>query len=516
MATPQPQVLPKELRLSAPPTMPQARSYLFKQQATTAGAAVPSGGTITINLPRLQRSYLTKDSYIRFNLNLAFRPNEFEQSGRLEPTNFLALDQPGAYGLINKIEVFDYLGSTLLESTDGHGQLLSLLMDCHSDNETRRTNQITEGTRAGNVAPEPFAGSFPGLGSCSPTYPTTTPFAITQNLMQGPPQCGEIFWNGPDESIVYKTREYALPVFSFLGLLSDKFAPLHNGYTIVLTLNTAQNSLIYSHVPRGLVPDGNGTPQGPNPFADFTVSDIYYECQILELGPVAESMLLSSTQGQPLVVPSKAYRHYIGSITPQTQNYRLDINLNVASLTNILWFMRDTDVFQNWKPTLSSRIRNFLQTWYFQYGSSVLPQTSGIKCRTAGEPTIFVSAHGQGSTEAFSELMKARHILNDPYSSHSFDTFTYNIDEENSQVTPSVTNESYYPGKFACGLDLELVSGKSQEIISGLNTNGMNTSIDLTFDSQKISTVRPAVLDLYAEYDSFINVAPGLATTVSF
>lgn len=522
MATPQPQVLPKELRLSAPPTMPQARSYLFKQQATTAGAAVPSGGTITINLPRLQRSYLTKDSYIRFKLNVGFQPGTYANAhfGTC-PANFVALDQPGAFGLINKLEVFDYLGSTLLESTDGHGQLAALLMDCHTSNEDRRTNQITQGTRSGNVTYEPFAGA-PGhtnLGGSSWLYPETDPYHITQDLMQGPPTCGEILWNQAhgEGTVVYKTREYAIPVFSFLGLLSDKFAPLHNGYTIVLTLNTSENALIFSHLNPDLSVDGtSGAPQSPDTYCDFTVSDIYYECQILELGPVAESMLLSSTQGQPLVVPSKAYRHYIGSIPDSCSNYRLDINLNVASLTNILWFMRSTEVFKNWKPTLSARIRNFLQSWYFQYGSSVLPQTSGIKCRTNGEATVDVVQHGSGSTEAFNELMKARHALNDPYSNHTFDTYTYNKDQEGSQITPSPANESCYPGKFACGLDLELVSGKSQEIISGLNTNGMNTSIDLTFDSTRTGDVRPAVLDFYAEYDSFINIAPGLATTVSF
>ena len=43
-----PTVLPKELRLDAPPTMPQARSYLFRQQSTLQSYG--PGSTIQINI----------------------------------------------------------------------------------------------------------------------------------------------------------------------------------------------------------------------------------------------------------------------------------------------------------------------------------------------------------------------------------------------------------------------------------------------------------------------------------
>jgi hypothetical protein len=74
----------------------------------------------------------------------------------------------------------------------------------------------------------------------------------------------------------------------------------------------------------------------------------------------------------------------------------------------------------------------------------------------------------------------------------------------------------YESGKFAAGLDLELVSGRSNDLVCGMNTNGMNTSINLTFDPTKSTDVENCRVDLWAEYDSFINVSPGIATTVSF
>lgn len=497
----QPQVLPKEVRLSAPPTMPQARSYLFRQQPTSVGSATPSGGTITINLPRLQRSYLTKDSYLRFNVNLTYNPGTSTQA-----YNFAAFDQAGGYSFINKIEVFDYLGSTLLESTAGHGQLMALLMDLHTSNNQRGTIlDVNAGMRPGILGPEWGAD--------------TTGFTEASTWVQRPPATGNLFFT-PFDAIGTQTikKEVAIPVMSFLGLLSDKFAPLHNGYTIVLTLNTVQDAVIYGAIAGGAAV----TTAGATTAIDYTISNVYYECQVLELGPVAESMLLSSTQGQPLVVSSKAYRQYIGSIPSGSSSFKLDINLNVASLTNILWFMRTTgivnsnpvanaNVFQQHKATLSTRVRNYLQSWYFQYGSSILPQTSGIQARVAGEID-----NGFGCSECFNELLKARHQFGRGDTFTCIDEYTYTKDTEDSVITPNYVGDQSFPGKFAAGLDLELVSGKSQEIISGLNTNGMNTSIQLHFDPYKLTSISSAVLDLFAEYDAFINVAPGLATTVSF
>jgi len=71
-------------------------------------------------------------------------------------------------------------------------------------------------------------------------------------------------------------------------------------------------------------------------------------------------------------------------------------------------------------------------------------------------------------------------------------------------------------GRFAAGLDLELVSGRSNDLICGMNTNGMNTSIYATFDPEYIGDVKQCRVDAWAEYDAFVNISPGIATTVSF
>ena len=604
----QAQVLPKELRVTAPPTMPQARSYLFKQ-GSTLSSYNDSTNVIQINLPRLQRSYLTKESYLRFLVNAQFQPGVVTAAANGPsggPTRYLAFDQPGAYGLIDKIEIYDYLGSTLLESTSGHGQLMSLLMDLDtsSDEQKNHFNMIC-GTVGSQTTATPYS---PGT-SISPTIAVTTGVVVTtvgtsssvvtitfsavtilpRNgdsfylpavilsagsaipnntyvisnvamtsatagsfritvplvlnaaannsggavtgsylLSSSIPNAfgtggqltatgtGELFYagaqtNATDSVIVQK--EYTLPLFSFLGSLSDKFAPLHNGYTIMITLNSAANAF-------GLTTPGVVTDQSAswNTGSGYNISNIYFEAQILELGPVAESMLLSSTGGQPLIVPTKAFRNYVGSIPSGSSAYRLDLNLNVASLTNLLFIQRLASDLNSFKyKSLSQRVRNYLQNWYFQYGSSVLPQTSGITCSNSS---------GGEYGEAYCELMKARHnLLSDNFTTQ-INRFNFPIDSPGVLTTGIIGTPElarmldywapYESGRFACGIDLELVSGKSSDLICGMNTNGMNTSIFLNFLPGSVGSVANTRLDCWAEYDAFINVSPGLATTVSF
>ena len=610
-------VLPKELRLAAPATMPQSRSYMFKQQAALSNYSPRD--TIQINLPRLQRSYLTKDSYLEFEVTFTHTtPTEYASTS-------LTLDTPGAFGLIDRIEVYDYLGSTQLESTAGFGQLVALLQEtCVAQDEYATHWEVTTGGHGAQTVYDWERSSQKSSDSATADCKVYRPCQ---------PLIGEVLDKGEwinDANTTAATasgqvrtikRKYHIPLFSFLGLLSPKYAPLHNGYTIMITLNSASNALISAgvkyaygattvgvadaitasttltikaandNIKPGMTVTGTGingtvtvlsktsttsfvldtsitvtnntnltfTPPAGTPTSStiatsssvgFTINNARMCCQILELGPIAESMLLSTTAGQPMIVPTKAYRNYTTSFADQTQSFRLDLNINVASLTNVLWFMRPTLHINDVQyPTLSHRQRNFLESWYFQYGSSILPQTQGI---TAFKPTSNDSSHKDFGSEALIELLKARHMYNQPTHSHLFNKWNWAYDNTvrsryltrqrigTNLYLPQTLNDFRYStpksiyehGKFACGLDLELVSGRTNEIICGMNTNGMNTSIFATFNATAAANtvtadssvtdlitgiwVEKSTVDAYCEYDAFINISPGIASTVSF
>lgn len=537
-------VLPKELRLAPPATMPQSRSYMFKQQAALSNY-VPQD-TIQINIPRLQRSYLTKDSYLEFEVEFSYTTDATNGAA-----STLCLDTPGALGLINRIEVYDYLGSTQLESTSGFGQLVSLLQDtCIGAQEFSTHYEATAGS-----AIAPVTADWERWG----TTPGTSINYQMSFMRQQQPSIGEILdsgdWTndvsgaGGNNKARIIRRRYHLPLFSFLGLLSPKYAPLHNGYTIMITLQTANAALICGGLKYNFTADPTVSSTtfvgGTNP--TYKVTNARMCCQILELGPIAESMLLSTTGGQPMIVTTKAYRNYNTSVTSKSSSFRLDLNINVASLTNILWFMRPKNAINSSSYcSLSARQRNFLESWYFQYGSSILPQTQGI---TAFKPISNDAYHYDYGSECLIELLKARHMYNQPNKKHVFNKWNWAYDNFNRFQTIVATrhkgklptdqmpcfsygapNTFFEKGKFACGLDLELVSGRTNEIICGMNTNGMNTSIFGTFnptaaantaDVNPNSTktgiwVEDVQVDAYCEYDAFINVSPGVATTVSF
>lgn len=511
-----PQVLPRELKLSPPPTMPQARSYLFQQPATTTEVSLSDTNSFRINVPRLQRSYLTKDSYLRFTAEYTFT----EKDGA--DYNLLCLDNPGAFGFINKIEVYDYLGSTLLETVSGHGQLMSLLMDTSVTNTEFGTYW---NSTAGCGKPRVNYNSQDPTGTLNTndvllnSYCTVNPPSSGQIIRGYYDVAGKKYTDVIQNSAVTVYKEYSIPLFSFLGLLSSKYAPLHNGYTIVVTTNTQT-------IACGLTkfsPATDATAASTTANLSVTLKDPTLCCQVLELGPMAEAMLLQSTGGQPLIVSSKSYRHYIGNISAGSSSFRLDLNLNVASLTNILWIMRQTDRINSIAyRSLSYRIRNYLNSWNFQYGSSLLPQTNGIRCRDNTLPVIATAqdalqlSRASGFTQAFIELFKARHQYHvaDHDTAISAETFSRDTEFTGSQWLSPMNQ--YTQGQFACGLDLELVSGRSNDIICGLNTNGMNTSINAQFDLDMTASIVAAQVDAWCEYDSFINITPGIATTVSF
>lgn len=668
-------VLPKELRLGAPPTMPQARSYLFRQQSTLS--SYNPEDQIQINIPRLQRSYLSKESYLQFRLNGQYKPGVLKSGSNPPVYQFapdLFLDDAGAWSLFERMEVFDYLGSTVLETTEALPQLISLLIDmgpdftdpqhegatahglgesyiATSNNDSSATPRVLANATIGtpvtiDAQSNQFSVTIDGTTTAytvpSGTYATTalwlTAFqnflattavntGITADLnaagtgidlyresgaftLNAPTNhvmsklgiaapytfpkasvsqgvdivstsgvgknffCGgiQLAGNGTTRTLTERTFsvQFSIPLPSFLGFLSKKMAPLHNGFTIVLTIASKFKPMFIAPkqvpvmitVPRdpteetniirdvkmdvmnSIEPRATHTDAAINAPTNFNapetfwwqITDVQLVCQILELGPIAESMILSSTQGSPLIVHSKQFRNYRGAVGATAAEFYLPLNLNVSSLTNILWFMRPDGTENDLSyASVGARCRNHLQRWEFQYGSTVLPQSQGIQSMYMTNPVApsgITLAAGtgwyNGFTECFSELIKARpcnpfkgrlNYLNYKYSEYqgkgNIPNFGFTPWRCNSGLTGD-SSDNVIP-KFACGLNLELAPGKS-DLICGLNTNGMNTQIRGYFHPSLLvqNNKFASAIDAYAEYDAFINISPGIATTVSF
>lgn len=501
----QPTTLPAELKLAPPPTIPQARSYLLPIQSLDAEYDLFSNAQdIQIDIPRLQRSYLSKDSYLGFRVTVEWQPGEI-QGGTGSPEIGLCFDTPGAFGLFDSIEVYDYLGSTLLERINSHAELMSLLIDA---NPLGFGHPTTNGTR-----------SFIASSADNPPYQQYNP-TVTG------PVSGDVFhsYSIPSTSpvqIVKRSKDYAIPLASFLGFLSKKMVPLHNGFTLLLKWN--HPTKVFGVSPLG---DQTTVDSLDNSLKTTVVSNVKFYAQILELGPVAEGLLQASTSGEPMIVHTRTYRNYNtswGESSVYTEKV-LDLNINVASMTGILWQMREQS---NGAPLVSrrkyQRIRNYLEKWSFKYGSSTLPHSSGIETRC--NDTFSFGSGAQG----YIELTKA---LRSQSKHTNFSPNSWNLESsdgyDGSVLCPfldtmwnnySLNSKEY--GRFACGLNLQLIP--YQDTISGLNTNGITTQIHAKFNPVKneqtfagTGIVVPCVVDAWVEYDAFVSIVPGIMTTVSF
>lgn len=522
-----PEIMPKELRYGLIPTMPQSRSYLFKQRSEYVEYDVSQGQTIEINIPRLQRTYLTKDSYLKFDMVFDISKTNVGTADAGE-RDYLAFDRCGVWGLFDRIEVYDYMGSTLLERISGVSDLMTLLMDTHATtDEMSNYFNILAGTNYGYIDVN--------------TSTASNELARIQRVKN--PNIGYIIHNKNTNTAVAGNSvvvQFSVPLFSFLGLLSSKFVPLHNGFTIKLVLNDPNYFLL------------SGTTDSVNTgnrykVESVTVGNAEFAAQVLELGPVAEGLIMDSLGGQPVALHTKTFRLFKDVIngaynsSPQS-SFRLDLDLNVISLTNLLWLMKPLGYVTQGGTTqtpipsnnlgfqqIGQRVRNYLQRWNFQYGSSYLPNVNGISAITTTYPTRKYATIGSrvgNVLETYVELLKSRHGWNTAshptqiayleYFADKYNTLTQNFSDAGN------INSLEDCPKFACGLDLELVSGKSSEVICGMNTNGLNTCINGWFNPENASannsdkgTVDSLIL-AWAEYDAFVNIAPGVATTVSF
>lgn len=511
------QILPKEVQFGPNPTMPQARNYVHALPAIDR-SQFGDNGIMQFDIPRLQRSYLTKDTCLVFNISATY--TQVITTNKLD--NSVVLDTPGAYSFINKIEVFDYLGSTLLERLEDVEPFVALLMDtAKPDSPLDYTNEAL-GAYGTTLVPDQVQQYFSNGTS------TVIPYR-SQGPLSGVP-----FYHGTNGTGKC-TRQFSLPLLSFLGLLSQKFVPLHNGFTLRITLGTAAKAF-------GIASTADAA--GANSISNFSavVDNPVLMLNILELGAEAEGLLQSTTGNGPLVFHTQAYRHYAKAFTPPgiaqgqsgsafASSMTIPINLPVASLTGVFWFMR----LQSTSPingdlkyrNVSERVRNFLQRWSFQYGSSTLPSPGGIETRNAKNDSF--NSHG---AYALQELMKARKVKSCGIGLDSFNRDNPTLaDCRLTNLTGiTVTGSTYKSngnaiGRFACGLNTQL-DVPSTNVITGLNCNGMATSIIAQFDptivniaisdAADIEQVQPVLADVYMEYDAFITVLPGVASSVSF
>ena len=301
--------LPRE-----PTALPDARRYNRKFHAQQ-GKAFVQNDKITIQIPRINHTYLTKDVKLHFDFDLSYLEASSEDwkyisedlinntfptddtSTLLHITNYFnrkslgggqqtfpndpvnvykkpipTFDINGPYGLISRIQVYDYLGTTLLEDIPSHDVLTAQFADVWFDQENidiNRPRLIVHGEN--DVRKQPCSNLFPPLYNRD-----DAPIALSTFEEIEDSNFRVAGYNIVPSPITVPTLHCELDLFSFLGRFSDKFVPLHNGFQIVLTLSNFTDAISFN------------TPFGDN--------KVYYrkhnQFVYLDAGSVASSLII--------------------------------------------------------------------------------------------------------------------------------------------------------------------------------------------------------------------------------
>ena len=148
--------------------------------------------------------------------------------------------------------------------------------------------------------------------------------------------------------------------------------------------------------------------------------------------------------------------------------------------------MRAPGVLTNANYHANSYASEHISQYSFRVGSSIIPPNR-VKCPI-----------GENNIEAFEELKKAFHAGGNTLASLGIHNFTkYNV--------MTCTDAS---GSFVISQDFEKYSGKSSQIISGLDTTGS----DLFFSGTWTSTTNQdanILCDFYAHLDMVLVIVDG-------
>lgn len=571
--------LPRE-----PTTLPQARRYERNFEAPR-NKTFTEGETVIINIPPIKNTYLTKDAQLHFDFNLQYTEassNTLQQiyadiiSGTLPagsntfsppvatgwelfqpsangffsrddlntniqnlPTNAFvrpipSFDVNGPYGLINRIRVYDFLGTTLLEDVQEHDVLTAMLTDFDMKENNFGLNRPNIVDAISEDDPQ-TTRKWP-CSLITPFDSTTKALTLTEYRIVGTV-------GGPLTQIfitpgtVTVTNHFALDLYSFLGKLSDKFVPLHNGFRIEFTINRKNIPISFGIANGGLDVVYNNSGGFPvtrtlDPtISSMNLSSVYVKSDLLEVAEELDSKIdkLVHYQGfayQRDFFPFSDFTTVNTSIANQNRPDFVKVIPNrLISLNKVLIGQRymTEDVS---RQKLGFRLKNYVDTTSLLFNKSIVRSINNT-----------VEA-AQSCIRAFGMPMDYYLTMAD-YSVESPDGagtggFQYPFLTENQRLSVAVyadlnktqstawfptpyesyigTRNNFYQGKYMAVFDTRL-PGTTSDTVGGIDTSKNTLEYKITA-SQPICW--KSFIDVFCQHDALLRVDPGVSTTVSF
>lgn len=579
-----------------PTVIPQARRY---EQTFPAiqGRAFRENDQISINIPQIDKTYLTKNTKLYFTFTLEYYESrngtlsniasEIDSKGgnsagfwglttdttrvmsRVYQKPVPTFDINGAHGLIQRLQVFSYLNNTLLEDIPSYDILTAQFADVWFQNNNTDIDRPMESVST------PFAGNPYNDNSVK-----VPPIGVRQILRQQP--CANIYpptssiytspWNvtlvsatSVTANLTTVTVNCSLDLVSFLGLFSDKFVPLHNGFKIVLTLNKLTSCIKFNTAfGNNLCVYNNPAVENVGVYLDPYISNgyitnVYLKSELLEVSPeldekVDKMVYAKSWKYQKDFFP---YRDFSNKGTVVADHDRepfiKQITPNLKSVTAV--FVGQRPIYQNpnfmmGKQELGYRLRNYTKGGNLFYNKTKVCSITSTQeaweayCALQPNPCVLYSdfnldepdINGTNGnqlvipssslhTQLVFETLGLPGINSNPFFPYLY-YFACVKQLASGDVgstsfppnMPTLTTKTQYrlstfsQGKYLLCFNTR-IPGATENSVAGIDTSKAILEYELTPENDVCQKV---IIDVFVEHDAFIHVEPGKSTSVTF
>ena len=280
------------------------------------------------------------------------------------------------------------------------------------------------------------------------------------------------------------TQTFCINLISLVGTLcADKYFPLFACTSAPLRVEIQ------------LVSSGNAALCSSGACA-FTLTNVEYVANMIELSDSAMSTILNQTNGAPLQFAVTDYKNFGSSGSSQTSitsttQMSIPIPAKYSSLKSLFVAMRDSAKTSTATYFPHSTHKFNVNEYFFRIGSQVVP-----------------SKNPNNAQECFAELMKAIGSMSDLNQTPSIDLPSYILDFPSANNDVAASNGTTSSGSFYLGLDLENYSGADRStIFAGWNSNTDDIYLNITFGLSTTSPNAAATsikFDTYAMFDSVL------------
>lgn len=223
-----------------------------------------------------------------------------------------------------------------------------------------------------------------------------------------------------------------------------------------------------------------------------TISNPEIHATYIELSPEAYNAVKAQNGGQ-FQFYGKTFKSFQYTVTPTASStYSLTIPARLRSLTDYIVCLRKSGDQIAGAYSTTGRVMGGLDKLQIRVADQVFPQKP-IECS-------LTNSSGACVATAFPETMKS-------FNSLYHGDFCSNVTRSGyyGSTGASVTDNSA-AGTAIC-VNLEAYSGRNHVMMSGLNTLGANSQLDLTWNSTDPSTtIVTALIDVFAECDVLYSV----------